>query len=531
MKKIILITAILLHSVLAFSQIVSIPDSSFKANLLLNSAINTNADGEIQVSEAAAYTGNIVVINKGISDLTGIEAFTQINALRFSQNNVTSVNLLMNTSLTYLECTLNQITSLDLTNNTALTAVLCRYNPITTLNISNQTELRNLDISHTDITSIDLTHNNKIEQIICNNSPITNIVNLAGQDSLIDINASMTPLQSLDLSNCPKLRDVYAEQNGNLSTINLSNCDNLRYLYVTYDSTLSTVNFGSSLYALSAYKAGLTSLDLSTISTPVFSVDASYNNLSTFMATSNIQQINLNGNQITSIDVSMDTTLYSLECVNNDLSYLNIANNRNTGIGNFDARVNPNLTCIQVDNIAYADSAWSTDKDDTASFNTYCEKCQLDNSISLSGTTLSSAESGINYQWINCSDNSEITGETGQSFTPSQTGDYACIISDVTNSCIDTSACLNVVIGDPVIDNIVNDIENEISIYPNPLKSMLNISTKATIDQIEILDVSGKLIMTIKNSNSIDVSNLTKGIYYLKLTTSKSVSVRSFIKS
>ena len=41
------------------AQNVNIPDANFKAYLVGNTAINTNGDTEIQVSEAAAYSGQI----------------------------------------------------------------------------------------------------------------------------------------------------------------------------------------------------------------------------------------------------------------------------------------------------------------------------------------------------------------------------------------------------------------------------------------------------------------------------------------
>ena len=77
-----------------------IPDANFKAYLVGNSSINTNADTEIQVSEASAYTFGIDCQSANISDLTGIEAFT---------------------ALTVLECEANQLTSLDLSQNIACT--------------------------------------------------------------------------------------------------------------------------------------------------------------------------------------------------------------------------------------------------------------------------------------------------------------------------------------------------------------------------------------------------------------------------
>ena len=83
-----------------FSQNVYIPDVNFKACLVTNPEINTNGDNEIQVSEATAYDGHLYCpsANFGISDLTGVEAFT---------------------ALTALTCNSNQLTSLDVSNNTA----------------------------------------------------------------------------------------------------------------------------------------------------------------------------------------------------------------------------------------------------------------------------------------------------------------------------------------------------------------------------------------------------------------------------
>ena len=55
--------------------IVSIPDANFKNALLNNNTvIDTNGDGEIQVSEAEAVT-NLWVSNENINNLKGIEFF------------------------------------------------------------------------------------------------------------------------------------------------------------------------------------------------------------------------------------------------------------------------------------------------------------------------------------------------------------------------------------------------------------------------------------------------------------------------
>lgn len=80
-RTLLLILALNFFGFGANAQNVNIPDANFKAYLVGNSAINTNADTEIQVSEAMAFTGNIFASNLGITDLTGVEAFTSLDGL------------------------------------------------------------------------------------------------------------------------------------------------------------------------------------------------------------------------------------------------------------------------------------------------------------------------------------------------------------------------------------------------------------------------------------------------------------------
>ena len=75
MKKLLLI--LLCFPMIGFGQNVNIPDANFKAYLVGNTAINTNGDAEIQLSEATAFNG-VFVYNMNIADLTGIEAFTAL---------------------------------------------------------------------------------------------------------------------------------------------------------------------------------------------------------------------------------------------------------------------------------------------------------------------------------------------------------------------------------------------------------------------------------------------------------------------
>jgi len=63
-----------------------------------------------------------------------------------------------------------------------------------------------------------------------------------------------------------------------------------------------------------------------------------------------------------------------LYCNNNQLSSLNLKNGNNTKINsnNIILYINPNLSCIQVDDVAYSNANWSARKDATAYFSENC---------------------------------------------------------------------------------------------------------------------------------------------------------------
>lgn len=59
----------------------------------------------------------------------------------------------------------------------------------------------------------------------------------------------------------------------------------------------------------------------------------------------------------------------------------------------------------------------------------------------------------------------------------------------------------------------------EISIFPNPTNEVFKISTESKINKIEIYNLIGKKIKTIKNdkSNTFNVSDLRIGIYLIRI--------------
>ena len=141
-----------------------------------------------------------------------------------------------------------------------------------------------------------------------------------------------------------------------------------------------------------------------------------------------------------------------------------------------------------------------------------------DVTTSISGFTITANATGANYQWIDC-DNSNIPipGETYQSFTASESGSYAVIVSE--NACADTSECINItVVG---IDQV--DVYN-INIYPNPSSGNFIIELGQVYNGIDvkIIDLYSQQILnhTYAHTNKIDLQLIGQaGIYFIELST------------
>jgi len=71
--------------------------------------------------------------------------------------------------------------------------------------------------------------------------------------------------------------------------------------------------------------------------------------------------------------------------------------------------------------------------------------------------------------------------------------------------------------------------KSKVLIYPNPVQNELKIETDEAIVNIEIFDLLGKQIIVSKHKN-IDVSELQKGIYLLKINTDKGSVIEKIIK-
>ena len=72
-----------------------------------------------------------------------------------------------------------------------------------------------------------------------------------------------------------------------------------------------------------------------------------------------------------------------------------------------------------------------------------------------------------------------------------------------------------------------------IDVYPNPASNVINVRSEFTIDNLSVLDLTGRTVKQQISNNkefSLDVSDLAKGIYLVKLTSGDKEAVTKFIK-
>ena len=230
------------------------PDDTFRQ--CVKDKADTNGDGILSETERAAV--NVWRLsNTGISDLEGIEHFTELTFLLCDRNNLTSLDLTSNTKLESLDVSYNQLTDIDVSSNSELEQLQCGANTLTSLDVSgcpklkrlycteNQltaidisanTKLEDLTLSYNQLTELDVSHNPLLHQLACDENPLTEL-DVSTNKELERLICGETMLTSLDVSNNPKLEWLYCQNNVYTIEVLDGQVFNMTSLPGTFDKT------------------------------------------------------------------------------------------------------------------------------------------------------------------------------------------------------------------------------------------------------------------------------------------------------
>jgi uncharacterized repeat protein (TIGR01451 family) len=345
MKK-ILPLLMAFFSIAIQSQVIDIPDANFKT-ALLDIGVDTNNDGEIEVSEAITIT-ELDFNYKDITSLEGISFFKNLTKLIIGYNDIENLDLTELVNLEYLDTDSNhELKELKLPESSNLKTLDCSYNNLPHLDLTNLTNLEILDCSANELLELDLTNNSKIINLNCNFNnlkklEISNLVDIEkldigndNFDTIIEIpnvigltrlNYSGANLTDFDVDIMPNLNVLILSSN-KLTEIDVTQNPKLVFLYVN-NNQISTLDLSNSkqISNLNCNSNKITEINLTGLGS-LERLDTSYNNLTQIDLTQNtkIDILLVNNNEISTLDLSNSKEVSWLDCSFNKLTELNVS--------------------------------------------------------------------------------------------------------------------------------------------------------------------------------------------------------------
>ena len=188
--------------------------------------------------------------NKEISNLKGIEFFTNIWLLECYYNNLTTIDLSNNKKLSYINCHHNQLKELDVSGLPLLKTFYCGHNALPSIDVSKNEKLEDFDCQDNHLDTLDVSQNKELVKLSCGDNNLTEL-DVSENKKLKELWFYRDNLSNLDLGNQIELEvlscvgnplsvlDVSA--NTKLKVLNVSNT-NLTSLDATNNTALATFN-------------------------------------------------------------------------------------------------------------------------------------------------------------------------------------------------------------------------------------------------------------------------------------------------
>ncbi len=302
--------------------LVDIPDENFRAYLKqeIPDAFPGGGDKMDSSSELVKHLKKIIVENKEIKSMKGIEYFTGLEELRLKSNKqLTELDVSHNKELRYLDLAYVPIKSLDVTQNKELIKLYVSFNnTLETLDVSQNTKLENLFcygessedpevLRKGKLAKLDVSHNTALKKLICRYNKLTTL-DVTHNRNLENLDCSGNPITELDVSQNKALRHLECQ--------GASTKGKLRYeteKLKVYES----IGHGK-----------LTKIDV-THNPNLITLECQLNQIKEVDVTHNPYLIALQCqfNQIKEVDVTHNTALTSLYCVKNNLTQLDVTKN------------------------------------------------------------------------------------------------------------------------------------------------------------------------------------------------------------
>ena len=190
---------------------------------------------------------------KNLTDISGIEYFTNLTSLDCGKNQLTALPVENLTQLTKLSCFDNQLTALPVENLTNLIRLSCNNNQLTALPVENLTKLTELYCSYNQLTELPVEKLTELTSLSCDNNQLTAL--LVGNLTLLtELNCATNLLTELDIEKLTQLRNLSCNNNQltellveKLTNLKVLNChdNHLTELDITSVTSLNSLYCGN----------------------------------------------------------------------------------------------------------------------------------------------------------------------------------------------------------------------------------------------------------------------------------------------
>ncbi len=209
-----------------------IPDPIFEQTLIdLEIDTDNTINGQVFTADIENIN-SLDVSGKNISELTGIEDFSALISLECQNNSLSSLNVLQNNQLQYLDASNNQLINIDLSQNPLLIQLGLNDNQLPVVDVSSNTQLTGIFLENNFLNSLNVLNNQFLESLWVRNNQI-NSLNLNSNTNLTQLSIENNQIETLDLSINNVLNLVRCNDN-NLSALSIKN-----------GNTLSIIDFDS----------------------------------------------------------------------------------------------------------------------------------------------------------------------------------------------------------------------------------------------------------------------------------------------
>ncbi|USD24779.1 hypothetical protein [Flagellimonas marinaquae] len=222
-----------------------IPDASFE-KLLIAKGIDTDGVVNKQMLKSDAEVVkelNLENLEYGaISDLSGIEGFTNLKRLVANQHNIEQIDLGNNILLEEIYLAGNYLSSIDVSKNTNTILLDLTANQLTTITgLSKLIKLENLNLSFNYIEELTMV-NTSLEILHISNNDLI-FLDITAAINITNVLLTTNKLITLDISSNKKLQTLLVSDN-QLQSIDLSENKSLTHLHL-FSNMLTNLDIGN----------------------------------------------------------------------------------------------------------------------------------------------------------------------------------------------------------------------------------------------------------------------------------------------